>query len=53
MYTGTLIERLFATVERAEQEVHELTDSQKQRLNYWYAVAQRELAQLDALAEVA
>ena len=59
MYTGTLIDQLIATVERTEVRVdsrlHLLDNrSQEEKLAYWYAVAQQEVAQLDSsLAGVA
>ena len=60
MYTGTLIDELIATVERTEarsgSQSLRLSDdrSQEEKLAYWYAVAQREVAQLDSsLAGVA
>ncbi len=60
MYTGTLIDELIATVERTEarsgsQSLRLLDDrSQEEKLAYWYAVAQLEVAQLDSgLAGVA
>ena len=60
MYTGTLIDELIATVERTEARVDNrslrLLDSrsQEEKLAYWYAVAQQEVAQLDSsLAGVA
>jgi hypothetical protein len=60
MYTGTLIDELIATVERTEARVdtrplHLVDDrSQQEKLAYWYAVAQQEVAQLDSsLAGVA
>ena len=60
MYTGTLIDELIATVERTEARVDtrslRLLDdhSQEEKLAYWYAVAQQEVAQLDSsLAGVA
>jgi len=60
MYTGTLIDELIATVERTEarsgsQSLRLLDDrSQEEKLAYWYAVAQQEVAQLDSgLAGVA
>jgi hypothetical protein len=47
MYTGTLIDDLIATVERAEASPR--LDSQREsQLAYWYAVAQHELANLGA-----
>jgi len=58
MYTGTLIDQLIATVERTEalSDVRLPADerSQEEKLAYWYAVAQMEIAQLDSsLAGVA
>jgi hypothetical protein len=60
MYTGTLIDELIATVERTEARTDtgslRLLDngSQEERLAYWYAVAQQEVAQLESsLAGVA
>ena len=65
MYTGTLIDQLIATVERTEArtEVRATpradrrlldTRSQEERLAYWYAVAQQEVAQFESsLAGVA
>src|SRR5882724_7224922 len=60
MYTGTLIDELIATVERTEarndRRPLRLLDnrSQEEKLAYWYAVAQQEVAQLDSsLAGVA
>jgi hypothetical protein len=58
-YTGTLIDELIATVERtearADARLRLLDDrSQEEKLAYWYAVAQQEVAQLDSsLAGVA
>jgi hypothetical protein len=60
-YSGTLIDELIATVERTEArsgtrtEIRLLeTRSQEEKLAYWYAVAQQEVAQLDSsLAGVA
>ncbi|HZP16679.1 MAG TPA: hypothetical protein VFB00_01845 [Terriglobales bacterium] len=51
MYTGTLIDDLIATVERAETSCR-LDPEQESKLAYWYAVAQSELASLE-LAGVA
>ena len=48
MYTGTLIDDLIATVERAETSPC-LDLEQEYKLAYWYAVAQSELANLDAV----
>jgi hypothetical protein len=57
MYTGTLIDQLIATVERTEARVdrrQQGTRSQEERLAYWYAVAQQEIAQVESsLAGVA
>ena len=57
-HTGTLIDELIATVERTEAradarlQAHER--SQEEKLAYWYAVAQQEVAHLDSsLAGVA
>ena len=46
MYTGTLIDDLIATVERAETSLH-LDAEQDSKLAYWYAVAESELADLN------
>jgi len=43
MYTGTLIDDLMATVERAESSFR-LDPEQELKLAYWYAVAQDEFA---------
>src|SRR5439155_2066772 len=52
MYTGTVIDELTAVVERAETRADER--EREDRLAYWYAVAQQELAQADSsLAGVA
>jgi len=65
MYTGTLIDELIAAVERTEAcsegsslrlPDNQLPDnrSQEEKLAYWYAVAQQEVAHLDSsLAGVA
>jgi hypothetical protein len=61
MYTGTLIDQLIATVERTEvrNQAHtnrrlQDTRSQEEKLAYWYAVAQQEVAQFESsLAGVA
>jgi hypothetical protein len=45
MYTGTLIDDLIATVERAETSPR-LDPEQEAKLAYWYEVAQNELASL-------
>lgn len=52
MYTGTLINDLIATVERAESSLR-LGPEQESKLAYWYNVAQTELAHLDAGYELA
>jgi len=52
MYTGTVIDELTAVVERVEARVDER--EREDRLAYWYAVAQQELAEFDSsLAGVA
>jgi len=43
MYTGTLINDLMATVERAESSLC-LDREQESKLAYWYAVGQNEMA---------
>ena len=61
MYTGTLIDQLIATVERTEARTEIRSDkgllnasSQEEKLAYWYAVAQQEVAQFESsLAGVA
>jgi hypothetical protein len=57
MYTGTLIDQLMDTVERAEARTDRRsldTRSQEEKLAYWYAVAQQEVAQFESnLAGVA
>jgi hypothetical protein len=61
MYTGTLIDQLIATVERTEVRNEARTNrrledsrSQEEKLAYWYAVAQQEVAQFESsLAGVA
>jgi len=56
-YTGTLIDELIATVERSEAHADRLLldkRSQEEKLAYWYAVAQQEVAQFEtSLAGVA
>jgi hypothetical protein len=47
MYTGTLINDLIATVERAENTFRP-DPGQEAKLSYWYALAESELASLDA-----
>jgi hypothetical protein len=52
MYTGKLIDELMEAVERAEERVEER--SREEKLAYWYAVAQQEMAQFESsLAGVA
>jgi hypothetical protein len=52
MFTGTVIEDLMAIVDQTCEQVEERT--QQERLAYWYAVSNRELAQLESgLAGVA
>jgi hypothetical protein len=46
MYTGNLIDDLFEKVERAEARTEQY--SRDQKLAYWYAVAQQELAQFES-----
>ena len=65
MYTGTLIDQLIIAVERTEARTQARTEvqsdtrlldtrSQEEKLAYWYAVAQQEVAQFDSsLAGVA
>ena len=45
MFTGTLIDDLISTVERAE-DCFRLDAEQETKLAYWYTVAQNELANL-------
>ncbi len=57
-YTGTLIDELIATVERteagADSRLQADERSQEEKIAYWYAVAQQEVAHLDSsLAGVA
>jgi hypothetical protein len=53
MYTGTLIKDLMETVERTQQRSLEL-HSQEEKLAYFYAFSQLELAHLESsLAGVA
>ena len=52
MYTGTLIDDLIATVERAETSSR-LDLEQESKLAYWYNVAQTEPASFDAICELA
>jgi len=46
MYTGNLIDDLLEKVELAKARADEY--SREQKLAYWYAVAQQELAQFDS-----
>ena len=43
MFTGTLIDELISTVERAERHPHQTTESQEKR-PYWYTATDREQA---------
>ena len=45
MFTGTLIDELITTVERAETSLR-LDPEQETKLAYWYTVAQSEIANL-------
>jgi len=45
MYTGSLIDELMSTVERAEARAYQ--QGEDARLEHWYAVSAQELAQLD------
>ena len=47
MFTGTLIDELISTVERAETSFR-LDPEQESKLAYWYAVAQHEISNLGA-----
>ena len=40
MYTGTLIDELISTVERAERHAHKTADSQEAKLAYWYTATE-------------
>jgi uncharacterized protein YccT (UPF0319 family) len=54
MYTGTLINDLINTVARAEENFRTETHAEEEQLQYWYAVAQDEMAQFESsLAGVA
>lgn len=56
MYSGNLIDQLFAVVERAEERAEEKANDRdrEEKLGYWYSVAQAELAQFEnTLAGVA
>ena len=54
MYTGTLINDLINTVERAEDNLRQQTHAEEEQVHYWYAVAQNEMAQFESsLAGVA
>jgi hypothetical protein len=44
MFTGTLIDELISTVERAEKHAHRTSDSQEARTGYWYTATEREQA---------
>jgi uncharacterized protein YccT (UPF0319 family) len=54
MYTGTLINDLIKTVTRAEDNLLQQSHAEEEKLQYWYAVAQNEMAQFESsLAGVA
>jgi hypothetical protein len=42
MYTGTLIDELISTVERAEKHAHKAADCQETKLTYWHGATERE-----------
>jgi hypothetical protein len=42
MHTGTLIDELISTVERAEKHAHKTGDSQETKLTHWYAATEHE-----------
>jgi hypothetical protein len=42
MFTGTLIDELISTVERAEKHAHKSVDSPEAKLPYWYTATDRE-----------
>jgi len=41
MFTGTLIDELISTVERAEKQAHKTGDSQETKTAYWYTPTDR------------
>lgn len=41
MFTGTLIDELMSTVERAEKQAHKAGDSQETKTAYWYTATDR------------
>ena len=49
MYTGTLIEDLIQTVERAEAHARQIDKTQDQKLAQFYALSQFEMARLDSI----
>ena len=54
MYTGSLINDLMNTVAQAEDNVRTETHAEQEQLQYWYTVAQDEMAQFkSSLAGVA
>jgi len=54
MYPGTLINDLMNRVAREEHNVTSQTHAEEEKLQYWYAVAQGEMAQFESsLAGVA
>ena len=52
MYSGSLIDELITTVERAEESALEETYIYDERVAYGYSVAQQELAQFDSVLAV-
>jgi len=44
MFTGTLIDELISTVERAEKHAYKTADSQEVKIPYWYVATDREPA---------
>ena len=47
MYTGTLIDDLMRSVERADDQTEKEMQLHEAKLAYWYAAAQQELARFD------
>jgi len=47
MYTGTLIDELMQTVDRAEDRAREEAEVREAKLAYWYAAAQREMERFE------
>ena len=48
MYTGTLINDLMDTVAWVEDNIRQQTHGEEEKLQYWYAVAQSEMAQFES-----